>query len=46
MYYQYVCDNGEEKSLWRNLFGEISVALVWWLGILVTGAGFCTHGKQ
>ena len=39
----------------RNLFemGAVrsaresrSVALVWWLGILVTGAGFCTHGKQ
>ena len=23
-----------------------SVALVWWLGILVTGAWFCAHGKQ
>ena len=39
----------------RNLFemGAVrsaresqSVALVWWLGILVTSAWFCTHGKQ
>ena len=50
MYYQYICDIGS-----RNLFQmdavrsareSRSVALVWRLGILVTGAWFCAHGKQ
>ena len=50
MYYQYICDIGEEKiSLrWvvRSARESRSVALVWRVGILVTGAWFCAHGKQ
>ena len=52
MYYQYICDIGEGKSLLdgmgavRSARESRSVALVWRLGILVTGAWFCAHRKQ
>ena len=35
-----------EMGAVRSARESRSVALVWRLGILVTGAGFCTHGKQ
>ena len=50
MYYQYICDIGRrnlfEMGAVRSARESRSVALVWPLGILVTGAWFCAHGKQ
>ena len=35
-----------EMGAVRSARESRSVALVWWLGIFVTGVWFCAHGKQ
>ena len=50
MYYQYICDIGEEKSLWDGCSSIVLRVAICCVGlaarILVTGAWFCAHGKQ